>query len=128
MTAKNPDARLPPDAPRLVKTILQHPDNEAWLVGGAALPGADLSAVKDWDIIVPLCVWGRLAGMLAQHNPVPNSFGGWRILLPEGDIDIWPDDLSNHAMREQFRAAWNPARGIRLVRYKTSHVAPEKEK
>jgi hypothetical protein len=81
--------------PRLVYQMCVH---GGLIVGSQAkkLIGEELKELpNDWDILVPLEKW-QIIAMLIPETAKPNKFGGWRISLPDLEIDVWPDNLENY--------------------------------
>lgn len=79
---------------------------DGWIVGSSAHPSADTSAVRDWDVLIPFSKWGIAAGMIPT-NAVPNTFGGWKIKLPDCVVDVWPGDLGQHLATGTSKVVWH---------------------
>jgi len=86
---------------------------EAWVVGSAAAPGADLTTVRDFDILVPFSHW-VVAAMLIPHDAKPNKFGGWKFTSFGNVIDVWPGDLAWLLTNKASQYAWHVRSGVRV--------------
>lgn len=100
--------------PILVGKLTQFCD--AWIVGSAADPDVDFSAVRDFDIAVPFGSW-HLAASLIPATATPNSFGGWKCESEGAIVDVWPQDLThfvtNHVSSPYL---FHPRSGTRLMK------------
>ena len=92
---------------------------EAWIVGSAAKAGADLSKVRDFDILVPYSHWTQ-AAMLIPPDAKPNTFGGWKFTTVMNGyqitIDLWPGDLAWLLTNHMAKYAWHPRSGTRITK------------
>jgi hypothetical protein len=86
---------------------------EAWLVGSAAAPGADLTLVRDFDLLVPFHHW-VVAAMLIPSDAKPNMFGGWKFINQGNVIDVWPGDLNWLLLNKAARYALHIRSGTRI--------------
>lgn len=99
---------------------------DAWVVGSAAAPDANLSLVRDFDVLIPMNRWHDAAAMLYnQTGGVPtllrmNRLGGWKLTLSHDDkqveVDIWPGDLSWLMLNHTARYAWHVRSNTRLCK------------
>lgn len=89
---------------------------EAWVVGSSANPKTDLSAVRDWDLLVPYAYWHQ-AAMMIPAGAKPNTFGGWKFEVVENGyrhtIDLWPGDLCWFLQNSATSWIWQPRSGVR---------------
>jgi hypothetical protein len=106
----------------LLRQIVYTPNGGVWVVGSAALPGADLRTVRDWDVVVSLQTWTSLTPLIVAgaDKVSPNTFGGWKVHANGVSIDVWPDEIGRLAVLPHFRAAWNPRMGVRLMPERSS--------
>lgn len=64
-----------------------------WIVGSGARYLLGLSNTpNDWDILVPLRYWPE-ACRIVPRGTLTNSLGGFKILSPSLNIDVWPGDI-----------------------------------
>lgn len=87
--------------------------HEAWVVGSAAAPGADLATVRDFDVLVPYGEWQR-AALLLPSDAKPNSFGGWKCQSEGREVDVWPGDLGWLLTNKASQWAWHARTGVRV--------------
>lgn len=86
---------------------------DAWIVGGAAKPDADIDKVRDIDVVVPFRNWKHVAALLPR-TARPNTFGGWKIHTETGhDVDIWPDDIDTLMSVNMCKHLWHMRTGMR---------------
>lgn len=83
---------------------------DAWVVGGAALPGA--KEIRDIDIVIPFEHWNQ-AVLLVPKDAVMNTFGGYKFLEGGIEIDVWPDNIGKLLTLSQFTNFWNPIKSLR---------------
>lgn len=83
----------------------------AWIVGG----GAREENPRDWDVAVPFAHW-KVAAMLMPPDAKPNSFGGWRVVVDDKKIDVWPCDLADLLTNAKMADLWHPQSGARYTR------------
>lgn len=90
---------------------------DAWIVGSAAVVGADLDSLRDIDIVVPFHKW-KDAALLIPEGARPNTFGGWKFTEDETGkvIDVWPGDMTTLMAYGQFTWAWHLVTGHRVAR------------
>lgn len=83
--------------PSLVKTACFN--YEGWVVGGGAefLIG-NIKEPKDWDVIVPVTKWEHIFPIVPYKFAEVNTFGGFKVLENDIEIDIWPEDLGHFFM------------------------------
>lgn len=89
--------------------------HEAWVVGSAARPDADLKTVRDFDLLVPFAHW-QAAAMLIPADACPNTFGGWKCQSEGLEVDVWPGDLGQLFTNARMKYAWHPRTGVRVVK------------
>lgn len=89
--------KLPP----LARKILVN--GNAWVVGSSVLAG---EPTKDLDILVPIENWHLVAALIPE-NAKPNTFGGWKFVDQDIEIDVWPDNITSLLGREKFKAAYH---------------------
>lgn len=85
-----------------------------WIVGSAAKAGADLSKVRDFDILVPFHDWPAAACLITK-DAVPTRFGGWKLISNEVEVDVWPDDVGRFLLKCPRKDMWHPSSGIRIT-------------
>ena len=95
--------------PSKVSQLLQNFDG--WLIGSAANP--DNQNPRDFDILIPFHMWHK-ACLSIPENAIPNSFGGWKFIDNNVEIDMWPGDLSYLAARPRFKYAYHLASDTRI--------------
>lgn len=81
--------------PRIVYLMCVH---GALITGSYAkkLMGDNVETCNDFDLLVPLEDWQKIALMIPE-NAKPNKFGGWRFKDDkENEIDVWPDTIYNY--------------------------------
>lgn len=100
---------LPALAAKLVYTC------DAWILGSAAAPDADLISVRDFDILVPTANWIQAAQMIPP-DAKPNTFGGWKCVSEGRTVDVWPNDLGKELARALNLFVWHPQSGARFQR------------
>lgn len=88
---------------------------DAWIVGSTALPDADLSNVRDWDLLIPFDKWPIAAGLIPE-TATPNTFGGWKINWHGIIIDVWPGDLSQFLRESTTKGVWHLGSGKRFIK------------
>lgn len=88
--------------------------HDAWIVGSAAKKETDLSAVRDWDVLVPFTHWQQAAALIPK-DAKPNTFGGWKCTSGGAVIDVFPGDLGE-LMAAPCKYAWHPKSGTRLTK------------
>lgn len=103
--------RKPAKLPKLVTLLTQVHD--AWVVGSAAAPNADLANVKDFDILVSFSHWPAVAALIPD-NARRNTFGGWKCESDGRSVDVWPDDMARFLANQVVTYAWHPRTGIRF--------------
>lgn len=87
---------------------------DAWIIGSGAIKDADLSALRDFDVLVPWDQW-KYAAILIPAEAKPNTFGGWKATSEGRTVDIWPGDLVWTMQSHMFRAAWHPKTNVRVT-------------
>lgn len=103
--------------------------HDAWIVGSAAAPEADLSKVNDIDVLVPWTNWKEASTLLHEYGTSGdlhiNTFGGWKVDLVyrpndedylEMSIDVWPGDLAWLFTNDAMKYAWHFKSGTRVVK------------
>ena len=88
---------------------------DAWILGSAAAPDADLSAVRDFDVLVPPARWLQ-AAQLIPRDAKPNTYGGWKCQSEGREVDVWPEDLGQRLSCVLNKFAWHPQSGARFQR------------
>lgn len=88
--------------------------HDAWVVGSAANPDADLSKVRDYDILVSMNNW-REAALLISENATVNTFGGWKCQSEGKEVDVWPGDLAWLLTNAVVKYAWHPRTNTRIA-------------
>lgn len=73
-------------------------DFGAFIVGGSCdyLLG-EKDDFRDIDVIVPLCKWNN-AVYYIPNNAVKNSFGGFKFVSNNIEVDVWCQDLSDYSI------------------------------
>ena len=89
--------------------------HDAWILGSAAHPDADLLTVRDFDVLVPPANWQQ-AAQLIPLDAKPNSYGGWKCLSEGKEVDVWPEDLGKRLSCSLNQYAWHPQSGARFER------------
>jgi hypothetical protein len=89
--------------------------HDAWLLGSAADPTADLTAVRDFDVIVSPGNWIQ-AAQLIPKTATPNTYGGWKCISEGKQVDVWPEDLGKRLYNILNSYAWHPNTGARFQR------------
>lgn len=68
---------------------------------------------RDYDVVIPFFRWDDAVQILLAHNPKPNSFGGYKVLMSDRgelhEIDVWPGDIGRYFCRKFCKYAWHPA-------------------
>ena len=103
--------------PALVRKIVGT-SIKAWIVGGAAIPGA--KKIKDWDIAVSFSDWHKIAPLIPK-DARPTLFGGWKCSDDGWDIDVWPSEVVDIFQCDKCEWMWQPQLNIRIqrVRFET---------
>lgn len=83
---------------------------DAWLVGSAVLN----EVPRDYDVIIPFSHWVQ-AAMVIPENAVPNTFGGWKCISENKEIDVWPAELTTIVLSEKFIAAKHIRSGKTII-------------
>ncbi len=68
-----------------------------WVVGGSAkyLTDESVDLTRDWDVVVPPEKWSEVV-MILPPGTVTNTFGGFKVLQNEVEIDFWPEDFGHY--------------------------------
>lgn len=94
--------------PEEIKNILLL--SEGWLVGGS-LRDILINEIhpKDYDILVPSRELFQLTCSTLRNYPVKfNTFGGLKVQLPCGELDIWVEELDHFIITANvFEYAYN---------------------
>ena len=88
--------------------------HDAWVVGSAAKPDADLEKARDFDVLVPYSHW-QAAAALVPADARPNTFGGWKCQSEEREVDVWPGELGWLMTNHASKWAWHPKSGVYLA-------------
>lgn len=97
--------------PPLVLALTHHHD--AWIVGSAADPSN--TTPRDIDVLVPLQNWQQASALIPKDAKV-NSFGGWKCVVDEIEVDVWPGDLGWLMRSPKSKYALHLSTGVRLQR------------
>jgi len=89
--------------------------HDAWVIGSAAHPNADLSTVKDFDICVPFSNW-KSAAALMPANATVNTLGGWKSVSEGAVVDVFPVDMGWLLTNADVKHIWHPRTGARFIR------------
>ena len=120
--------------PTSVKLFVERCD--AFIVGSAANPNADIKTVNDIDVVIPFHKWD-VACIIIQNaidsysdasleyiQPTLNVYGGMKFgdvqflsnLQRQITIDVWPSDLNKYLLSSLVEYVWNPKFNLRYVR------------
>jgi hypothetical protein len=88
---------------------------DAWIIGPAAAVDADMSTVRDFDVLVPPANWLQ-AAQLIPPDARPNTYGGWKCQSEGREVDVWPEDLGKRLPCPLNKFAWHPSSGARFQR------------
>ena len=91
---------------------------DAWIIGSAAAPDADLAQVRDFDVLVPFANWPQAAALIPS-TAEPNTFGGWKCQSFGREVDVWPDSLDRILVRVLNSHIWHPNSGVRWQKVST---------
>lgn len=84
--------------------------HDGWIVGSGADP--ENKNPRDFDVIVPFKNWNE-AGFLIPSYAKRNTFGGWKCISEDREVDVWPGDLSCVMKAAKSIYLWHPYSGIR---------------
>jgi len=101
--------------PSLVSKLVY--GHDAWLVGSSANPDVDLNTVRDFDVVVPFNYW-KGAALLIPDNAWPNTFGGWKCISDNREIDVWPAEIGELMISDMSEWIFHPYTGTRLQKIK----------
>lgn len=104
--------------PSLVRKIVGT-THKAWIVGGAAIPGA--KDIKDFDVAVSYSDWPKVA-LLIPKNARPTLFGGWKIEENGWEIDVWPSEIIDIFHCSKCEWMWQPQLNIRIQRQPSDSI------
>lgn len=78
--------------PALVRSFCFN--NQAWVVGGAALWLLKLQdqAPRDYDLLIPFYTWGDACRTIPEGSKT-NSHGGIKLVQDDIKIDVWCGDI-----------------------------------
>lgn len=97
--------------PKLVAKLSHY--HEAWVVGSAADPNN--KKPRDWDVLVPFSKWQDASGLIPENAKV-NSFGGFKCVEDDVEIDVWCGELSWIIQIPKCKYIWNPKTGVRFTK------------
>lgn len=118
--------------PTSVKLFVERCD--AFIVGSAAGPNADIKTVSDIDVVIPFHKWDvaciiiknaiTSADIRADSKLAPklNAYGGMKFVDVDygaelvTPIDVWPSDLNKYLLSSLVEYVWNPKFNLRYVR------------
>lgn len=101
--------------PMTVKFFVQNFD--AWIVGSAASPKANISDIADFDVIVPFHEWHKAVSLIPK-DATRNSYGGWKYKDGKVEVDVWPGGLLNFMFSDLPKFLWQPRFDLRYANIK----------
>ncbi len=116
---------LPYDLPTLVKVLCAN--HGGWIVGSQAKRILGIvDTARDWDVIVPLGEWLKVA-LLIPKGTKSNTFGGFKVREGDAEIDVWVSDVGSHFAQAPLdgEVAVSPFRGIWVEKKKLSDVTDD---
>jgi hypothetical protein len=84
---------------------------DGWIVGSAADP--ENKSPRDYDIVIPFNKWREAAALIPKDSK-RNTFGGWKCISENKEIDVWPDELGWILTKPMVKFAWHPFSGTRI--------------
>ncbi len=112
--------------PTSVKLFVERCD--AFIVGSAAYPNANIETVNDIDVVIPFHKWD-VACIIIQTSFISdcedyekwkagvnlNVYGGLKFVDDGISIDVWPSDLNKYLLSSLVKYVWNPKFNLRYV-------------
>lgn len=95
--------------PALVKKLCYTCD--AWIIGSAI----DSDNPRDYDVVVPFTHWKQAAALIPVGSTA-NSFGGFKCICSEKEIDVWPAELGDLFTYHLITKMWHPRSGTLLIK------------
>lgn len=84
-----------------------------WLIGSSADP--DNSNPRDWDVYIPIQYWSIACGLIDKNAKI-NTFGGFKCISDEVEVDVWTGNMDEFLSSNQFKFAYHPITNVRIGR------------
>lgn len=83
----------------------------AWIVGSACYK----ENPRDYDVYIPMKYWKEACRLIPSDAKV-NTFGGFKCISDECEVDVWTGDCNDFLASAFFKEAYHPETGVRIKR------------